>query len=292
MELFTIKTHNYPSAYSNVFLTQEIYSETNGILYLLTGPADTQKVRSSLESKIVELSKKFKIDLTTQLAINVGLNQEGKCRGFTIIYIANPITYCVLIGKDPGGQDIIQREVDNRITNQVLQKMKCKSIAKVKDLDHFDDEYDKVFYTLPVEERYVQPYILTYNYTESDLDKLGEWERKKQMIIANLGKITIKLPKEQYVKDVIDTCLHTKAGDSQYDLSFFKGLFNIFPEVEITVTKNDTFVNFKSSKSCYFASMLYKNVKVDNHTILTFSHARQVASKQTSTGMPMRVRFM
>lgn len=274
MQVFRIETYKYPKKNPNVFLTREVHSRTNGILCCYTGCADTITQFESFKSRIVDLSKKYKIDLSTQICINVGINHEGKYRGFTIVYISNDITYCLLIGKDPGGQDIIIEEVDTKATKETLKKFGKKSLANLsqEELDKFDQEYEDIFYSIPEDKRIRQPLILAYKYKPEDVSRLGDNEIKKKVILDNLGKITISLPNCNLATPGNNT-LHTKNGYDTFDESFFQGLFNIFPGAEIQVMRNDTYVKFKNDESCFFASMLYKTVLVDNE-IITFNQPR------------------
>lgn len=143
MQVYRIKTNEFKRNFSvNTVLVQQ---DTYGILYCFTGCASADKIYRCFEKELIRLSEILKIDLSTQLCINVHLNSNGTYKGYSIIYVSNDISYCLLLGLDSVGQKVILEAVDKKITINALKKVEnmllnssLKDFLQINDNKRFD----------------------------------------------------------------------------------------------------------------------------------------------------------
>lgn len=284
MQVFRIETQKYPTKeYINTIL---IRNDTRGILYYFSGCADTNTILKCFNSRLNKLADDNQVDLSTQIAITVGIDQNGFYRGFTIVFISNSISYCMLLGMDKYGRMILSEEIDKKVTDKTVAELKKKlkrrkltfeGVLNSNDLklkDAFDDLYFKIL--SEETERYKKPDIIQYSYTQQDVERLGRW-KDKWNIKTNLGKLAGMIPDVSNLSSQggMDTCLYCKKGFDDFGEDYFRGLFRPFNNIKIHSVEDETIIEFKDKKDCALASMLYKIVKIGENEEIHFTFPRK-----------------
>lgn len=143
MQVYRIKTNEFKRNFS--VNTVRVQQDTYGILYCFTGCASADKIYRCFEKELMRLSETLKIDLSTQLCINVHLNSNGTYKGYSVIYVSNDIAYCLLLGLDSVGQKVVLESVDKKITINALKKVEnmllnsnLKDFLQINDNKRFD----------------------------------------------------------------------------------------------------------------------------------------------------------
>jgi hypothetical protein len=293
MEVFRIETEKYPTkTYINTILIQQ---ESRGIFYCYSGCADAKKIFKAFELKLLQWSKELKIDLSTQIVINVSRNNNNTFRGFSIVFISNSIAYCLLRGFDKHGQRLLIEEKEKNIINSTMKELKkLKIISNTMSYNRLINEgnsevngaFDRLYLKKLNEnanECFVQSIELKYDYKPQDVNMLGEKEKTKWHITSNLGTISISVPDTTHMGSLayLSEYLYSKTK-YEYSLDFFQGIFRPFKKVQVYVEKNECLVELQSKEDAYYAIMLYKNILLPDDTI-HFTFAKEENIKRLKT---------
>src|SRR4051794_6058269 len=94
--------------------------ETFSVIYSFCGSATEQEIFNAIELQSHEWSKTFKVDLSSQVTITVARNSNGLCKGYSFIHVQNPILYCLLLGYDIAGQNIVNSKFEAEIEKTIM----------------------------------------------------------------------------------------------------------------------------------------------------------------------------
>ena len=200
------------------------------VAYSYSGIASAHVIFNSIKEVAENLSEKLKLNLSSQIIINVIIDQNGKYKGYSFIYISNPILYCLVVGLNECGERPLSLEDEKKmeletetetskiiegkkdeIGNEVL-KLMCPQAGKARNkykrknkieiekkqqevMDKFRMEtYDEVYMSkLSIfnNDKYLIGLQMKYEYDKSTaISLLGPEEGKKQRIVGNLGTLT------------------------------------------------------------------------------------------------------